>query len=227
MSNQKNFREMEANSMPSPESNRFTPYGRTQTVDIREALMGLAAAVPFLAVSCTTLKNGVALSIVLFIVLLPTALLHFALRERLKVSVWLGAFLCSLVALILASLSTTVIRGIQPEIIDSLGIYIYLTAAYGVVAAVYRGRRVHSPGGALSLAFQYAMGFAFCAVVISAIRELLTNNQLWGLPVTIGFSLSGARMPFFGLILAGLILGLAQSVAQSLYARYRSVTDDE
>lgn len=187
--------------------------------------MGFAAAIPFLAVVCTTLKNGVAISMVAFMVLIPSAFLCFALRCRLGVPPWVTALLCTLVAMILCTLSTYVIRTIAPEITDSLGIYLYLMAAFSVVAAVFRGREVNSPGGAGLWALQYAGVFGLCAVLISALREVLAYGQLWGFSLGLGFTLEGAKMPFFGFILTGLLLALSQYVMRLAYIR-RHMTGD-
>ncbi len=180
-------------------------------------MAGFAAAIPFLAVVCTTLKNGVAMSLVVFMVLIPAAFLCFALRCRLNVPPWPTALLCTLVSLIIATLSTYVIRIIAPEITDSLGIYLYLTAAFGVVAAVFRGREVRSPGSAGLWALQYAGVFALCAVFISAVREILAYGQIWGMPLGMSYILEGAKMPFFGFILAGLLLAFSEYIRRMAY----------
>ncbi len=168
---------------------------------------------------CTTLKNGAAISLVAFLVLIPAAVLCFVLREKLNLSAWITALICTFVSLILASLSTYVIRIIAPEITDSLGIYLHLTAAFGIVAAVVRGKPVRSPGTAALQALRYGAVFTLCALSLSAVREILAYGQLWGVSMGIGYTLAGARTPFFGLILTGLLLAFAQYVMRLAYIR--------
>ena len=65
-------------------STRYSDQGTVTDSAGRESLAGFAAAIPFLSVVCTTLKNGAAISLVAFLVLIPAAVLCFVLREKLN-----------------------------------------------------------------------------------------------------------------------------------------------
>ena len=202
-------------------SDKHAAFGRHTIQGASE----FAAAIPFLTVACTTLKNGAAISVTVFLVLLPASLLCYILLGKLKFSLWGTGFFCTMVSLMLAALSTYVIRYIAPEITDALGIYLYLTAAFGLVASVFRGGEPASVGSSLWWAVRYAGFFAVCAVVISGVRELLAFGQLWGIPMGSRFVLAGASLPFFGFVLVGLLLALSRYVRRMLYV-HRHMFED-
>ena len=129
-------------------------------------------------VAATNLKNGVALSLAMAVILVPTVILSLLLRQKLKFPYWLGTPVWTMAAMLLASLSYYVIRFISVEITDSLG-------AAGAWALRYTG------------------GFTLAALVISAIREVLSYGTLWGFDLPEPLRLAGAQMPFFGFIMFG------------------------
>ena len=177
----------------------------------------LVVAIPFWTVVCTTLKNGLAISTVAAMVLLPATLLCYILRFRLCLSPWVTAIVCTISSLIIATLSTYVIRGIAPEITDSLGIYLYLTASFGVAASVLRGKQIASAGQVTLWSLQYAGMFASCCLFFFFFWEALAYGQLWGVPLGVPVTIEGAKMPFFGFLLVGLLLGFSQYVMQLVY----------
>ncbi len=150
-------------------------------------------------VAATTLKNGVALSLAMAVVLVPTMILSLLLRQKLHFPYWLGTPVWTMAAMFLASLSYYVIRFISVEITDSLGIYLCLLAS----AAVVSGKRITTLAAAGAWALRYTLGFALAAVVISAIREVLAYGSLWGFVLPEPLRLAGAPMPFFGVIMFG------------------------
>ena len=166
-------------------------------------IINLTFAAPFLVVAATTLKNGVALSLAMAVVLVPTVILSLLLRQKLRFPYWLGTPVWTMAAMFLASLSYYVIRFISVEITDSLGIYLYLLASAAVVSAVFTGKRITTLPAAGAWALRYTGGFALAALVISAIREVLTYGSLWGFVLPEPLRLAGAQMPFFGFIMFG------------------------
>lgn len=65
---------------------------------------------------------------------------------------------------------------------------------------------------------QFVLLFALVTGVVGFVRELLAYGQVWGISLLpSGFTLEGAKMPFFGLILLGLLIGLLRYF-RSLYA---------
>lgn len=169
----------------------------------KSLIINLTFAAPFLVVAATTLKNGVALSLAMAVVLVPAVILSLVLRQKLRFPYWLGTPVWTMAAMLFASLSYYVIRFISVEITDSLGIYLYLLASAAVVSAVFTGKRITTLAAAGAWALRYTFGFALAAVVISAIREVLAYGTLWGFALPESLRLSGAQMPFFGFIMFG------------------------
>jgi electron transport complex protein RnfE len=166
-------------------------------------IINLTFCAPFLVVAATTLKNGVALSLAMTVVLVPTVILSLILRQKLHCPYWLGTPVWTMAAMFLASLSYYVIRYVSVEITDSLGIYLYLLASAAVVSAVFTGKRISTVPAAGAWALRYSAGFAMAALIISAIREVLAYGTLWGVNLPEPLRLEGAAMPFFGLIMFG------------------------
>lgn len=175
----------------------------TRILSDKSLIINLTFAAPFLVVAATNLKNGVALSLAMAVVLVPTVILSLLLRQKLHFPYWLGTPVWTMAAMLLASLSYYVIRFISLEITDSLGIYLYLLASGAVVSAVFTGKRITTLPAAGAWALRYTGGFALAAVVISAIREVLAYGTLWGFALPEPLRLSGAQMPFFGFIMFG------------------------
>ena len=175
----------------------------TYILSDKSLIINLTFAAPFLVVAATTLKNGVALSLAMAVVLSPTVILSLLLRKKLRFPYWLGSPVWTMSAMLLASLSYYVIRFISVEITDSLGIYLYLLASAAVVSAVFTGKRIFTLPAAGAWALRYTAGFALAALVISSIREVLAYGTLWGFALPEPLRLTAAQLPFFGFIMFG------------------------
>lgn len=193
--------------------------------------MNLTFATPFLVVAATTLKNGVALSLAMAVVLVPTVILSLLLRQKLHFPYWLGTPVWTMVAMLLASTSYYVIRFISVEITDSLGIYLYLLASATVVSAVFTGKRINTLLAAGAWAVRYTGGFALAALVISGIREVLAYGSLWGFVLPEPLRLAGVQMPFFGFIIFGVFTAgyqwIRRLLAELSHARALQVHPEE
>lgn len=184
-------------------------------------------AIPFLAVTTINLRNTVALCAAFVVILAPVSVLRFLLREQLKVPQWLSVPLCALVSLMLASLSYYVIRFVSVEITDALGTYLYLLAAYPVLAAASSEKDIRSVPMALLWALRYFCRFAGLGLVMALLREVLAYGQIWGFSLGHSFRVEGAKMTFFGLILMGLLLAALSQLrtwVHALVARGRDHT---
>lgn len=197
-----------------PRTNRKADSSQsvTRILADKSLIINLTFAAPFLVVAATSLKNGVALSLAMAVVLVPTVILSLLLRQKLKFPYWLGTPVWTMAAMLLASLSYYVIRFISVEITDSLGIYLYLLASAAVVSAVFTGKRILTLPAAGAWALRYTGGFALAALVISAIREVLAYGTLWGFTLPEPLRLAGAQMPFFGFIMFGVFSAVYQWV---------------
>jgi len=196
-------RQPPARQPQQPKAKPDSSQSVTRILSDKSLIINLTFAAPFLVVAATSLKNGVALSLAMAVVLVPTVILSLLLRQKLKAPYWLGTPVWTMAAMMLASLSYYVIRFISVEITDSLGIYLYLLASAAVVSAVFTGKRITTLPAAGAWALRYTGGFALAALVISAIREVLAYGTLWGFSLPEPLRLSGAQMPFFGFIMFG------------------------
>lgn len=188
---------------PSRRQNKDSSQSVTRILSDKSMIVNLTFAAPFLVVAATNLKNGVALSLAMAVVLVPTVILSLLLRQKLHTPYWLGTPVWTMSAMLLASLSYYVIRFISVEITDSLGIYLYLLASAAVVSAVFTGKRITTLPAAGAWAVRYTGGFSLAALVISAIREVLAYGTIWGFALPQPLRLSGAQLPFFGFIMFG------------------------
>ena len=139
----KGSRPPKAPRTPKPRpAQRDSSQSLTRILSDKTLIINLTFAAPFLVVAATNLKNGVALSLAMAVVLVPTVILSLLLRQKLRFPYWLGTPVWTRAAMLLASLSYYVIRFISLEITDSLGIYLYLLASGTVVSAVFTGKRI-------------------------------------------------------------------------------------
>ena len=213
----KGSRPPKAPRTPKPRpAQRDSSQSLTRILSDKTLIINLTFAAPFLVVAATNLKNGVALSLAMAVVLVPTVILSLLLRQKLRFPYGLGTPVWTMAAMLLASLSYYVIRFISLEITDSLGIYLYLLASGTVVSAVFTGKRITTLPAAGAWALRYTGGFALAAVVISAIREVLAYGTLWGFALPEPLRLSGAQMPFFGFIMFGVFSAGYQCVRRVL-----------
>ncbi len=177
-----------------------------------------ALAGPFAAVGATTLKNSAAMTLALLMTLLPASLLRFCLREKADLPRWVEVPLCTLSSMAMACLGAVLLPRLFPLALDSLGLYLFLFASYSVVAAVFSEKKVRTAQGAAGWAIQFVLLFALVTGMVGLVRELLAYGQIWGISLLpSSFSLEGAKMPFFGLIVLGLFIGLLRYF-RSLYA---------
>ena len=158
-------------------------------------------ALPFAVMITSSLKNSVAVSIVLACSLIPTVLLAALLGT--KVPRWAGAMIYPMFSMVLVVACTPLILPIAPEVTDSLGVYLPILAVntlQSTLCARY-AQDTDRPGMALVDAITYSIGFALALGVIGVLRELLGNNTVWGVPVAVPFKLGGVQIAFAGFLL--------------------------
>lgn len=158
--------------------------------------------------AATTLKNGVALCVMMAILLLPICLLFSLIGNRIPA--WLKPAVILLLCAGLYIPISLVMKSLLPQGIGSLGIYAPLMIANALVFSRAEGfASKHVLIAALSDALGCTIGFGIVTCVLAAIRELAAYNTLWGRPLG-GFKISGAALPFAGFILAGFLAAILQ-----------------
>lgn len=186
----------------------------------------MLAAIPFWAVAGTTLKNGITLSLILIITMIPASLLRDILRRKLALAEWLALPISVLVATMLASGCCTVLTAVEPSLYDALGAYLFLLVAAPILMNTECYGTPENAGQFWRRTFRFVLDFCLVMLLSSSIRELLGYNSLFGLPLSFmgSFKLEAARQPFFGLIFAGFLLAvirLLQSVIHKALHRRR------
>lgn len=154
-------------------------------------------------VASTSVKTAVALSVTLAIVTIPTMFIASFIKNAIPK--WLRIPVYSLIASLLLIPSALIVSPISPTIFDSMGMYFSLMVFNSVLfsrcekIAVKKSHLEVVADGAI-----YCIGFAVAILLISAVRELLYANTLWGLPVPLPFKISAAVLPFAGFMLVGM-----------------------
>ena len=160
-------------------------------------------ALPFAIAATTSLMNGVTLSAIMLGVVMVPAGLYRAFGA--KTEGWLRPVLYSTANILVVWVFMNFVAGIQPAVIDSLGIYLPMVAVNTITMRLVSD---DFAGGAgfVKQAFLNWVGLAVVICIISAIREVLGAGTLWGMAVSIGIpSLSPVLYPFGGFIIVGFL----------------------
>lgn len=196
--------------------NRRT-YKKLKRMVYRNPVLVLGLGLPFAIVSTTSLKNGVALSIAMFLVNIPVMLAASLIGK--KAPLWLRTSLYVLLATGLTAASRYIVIFLFPDIMNFLGIYLWLMAVNTVTLsrAETTGRTL-TPVSALADGFVSAAGFSVVVLILSLVRELFGNGTIWGISTGIPLKLGGLLLPFAGFILVGFFMAIYQAHA---WWRYR------
>lgn len=156
------------------------------------------------------LKYGVTLTVCTLAALLPTSLLMSVLGDRL--SAWLRPPVYTVTAAILLLAASFLIdRFVSTELYASLYVFLPLMAVNSIVTYRAGGFSVQNrPSAALVDALGSALGFGVVICVVSALREMATNNTLWDVPLPFSVSLPEAALPFAAFIMLGFMAAFLQ-----------------
>lgn len=174
-------------------------------------LIGAIGLCPVIAAG-TSLKNGVALSLILAVLLLPACLLFSFIGEH--VPMWLRPPILLVLSGALYIPARLLTEEILPGVLAAMGIYAPLMVANAIIT----NRAKHFAAGhiyyaAIVDAAGCAAGFAVVICAVSAVRELLTAGTLWGYPLIVPFAgLPAAAYVSFGFILIGFLSAFVQNV---------------
>lgn len=175
-------------------------------------LIGAIGLCPVVAAG-VTLKNGVALSVLLGAMLLPTCLLFSLVGD--KVPMWLRPPMILILSAALYIPAGIFTEKILPGSLSALGIYAPLMTANAIIvsrAKHFSARHVYY--AALVDGVGCALGFAVVICLGSAMREALWHGTLWDIPLGVGGGIPGARYVFAGFILLGFFSAAAQASAR-------------
>ena len=182
----------------------------------------MLGAVPFWAVGATSLQNALILCAVLIVLMLPCSGLHLILRRKLNMAEWLALPLTVLVAAMLAAACCVALVLYWPGAFDSLGIYLFLLVAAPVLLQADSYTAVDNMQEFWGRTLRFLRDFCIIILISGALRELLRHNTILGLPVALSFKTEAAAQPFFGLILAGLLLAVLRALQALLHRTIRN-----
>jgi len=168
---------------------------------------------PALAVT-TTAFNGLGMGIATACVLLCTSVVVSLLRDLLPEKGRFVAFL--VISAAFATLAQMVLKGWQPALCASLGIFVPLIAVNCLIlnrADAFAAQ--NSPAAAIADAVGMGLGYIVAMTLTGAVRELLGAGTVFGQRVlAAGYQpVLLAVMPAGGLLVVGLLIGIANAIA--------------
>ena len=144
------------------------------------------------------------------------------LRRRLNMAEWLALPATVLVAAMLAAACCGALVLYWPGAFDSLGVYLFLLVAAPVLLQADSHTAVDNARVFWGRTLRFLRDFCIVMLACGALRELLRHNALLGMPVAMSFKTEAAAQPFFGLILAGLLLAVLRALQALLHRTIRN-----
>ena len=167
-----------------------------------------------------TLKNGVALTVCTAVILLPLSLLMPLIGNRLPK--WLRPVLYVLLAaLALVGVSYLLETRISPELYAQFYVFIPLIAVNMLHAHSSSMTHTMHPLETLMEALGSTVGFGAVICLISAMREIISFDTLWGQPFGNNYTLPEAAAPFAAFIMLGFLSALLQWTRHHISAYFR------
>ncbi len=161
---------------------------------------------PTLAVT-TSLLNGIGMGLSVTFVLTLSNMLVSMLRKMIPQKIRIAAYV-----VIIATFVTVVdliLKAYIPALSQSLGLFIPLIVVNCIILA--RAEAFASKNGVMKSAADgigMGLGFTIALSIISAIREILGNGTILGMPVGISSPATIMLLPPGGFLTLGLLLGI-------------------
>lgn len=187
---------------------------RTSGLIKNNPVVALGMALPFVIVPTLNLKSGLLISIFIFVSTVPAATLAPAVHKKIPALYLVPCYtLLASAGVIVAQL---LLRR-QAVLLDGLGLYIPLAAVNSIMLDLTAVNPRKTPLRGLRDAVVICLGFTLVACGISAIREVLGNRTIWGVPFGLyPIKMVGVTLPFFGFIILGFLNALCRSVDRAV-----------
>lgn len=182
---------------------------------INNPALVLGFDLPFLIAASTGVRNAVAMSIEMFFVHMATMLVVVLFTR--KMPPWQRVIVTVAVSTATMMLTRELLVFLFPDILNSLGMYIYLLSVNGLT--FYESLSMNKRAKVRPvMRREFFHVFAFIAVMfpISLAREYFGSGAVWGISVSMPFKLGGVIMPFFGFILMGFLLAAVKFINKKL-----------
>ena len=169
---------------------------------------------PTLAVT-TTLQNGFGMGLSATAVLIMSNLLVSALRKIIPDKVRIAAYVVIIATFV--TIVQMVLQAFVPSLYASLGIFIPLIVVNCIILARAEAFASKNTVGKSALdGLGMGLGFTAALCVISAVREILGQGTIWGLPVIVKPLQPAAiiGMPPGGFIVLGIIIAVINAIVK-------------
>ncbi len=219
---------MKEKNAPAPISENARSFGRAASALFRRnPILTAGILIGPVVAAAVNLKAAVALSIAVFVMVLPAVVVARLLWDRLPD--WVTAIISVLISSALAFLAYRLISPISPLIFDIVGIYIpvLIIAPVSILGPGHDHFASKSRLWSIAELVFLGLGFAAVACLVGVIRELLSNFSVWGIPLGHPANISAATTVFAGFILLGFIAALFRALAMiekriRLWCRHRN-----
>lgn len=161
---------------------------------------------PTLAVT-TALSNGIGMGLSVTFVLTLSNVLISLLRKIIPQKIRIAAYVVIIATFV--TIVDMVLKAFLPSLSSSLGLFIPLIVVNCIILA--RAEAFASKNGVVKSALDgigMGLGFTIALSIISAIREILGNGTILGIPVGITNPAVVMILPPGGFLTLGLILGI-------------------
>ena len=157
------------------------------------------------------LKAGVALSIAAAVMVLPSVLISKFLQKLIPD--WVLAIISVLLSSGLAFLAYDLVKPISPLIFDTLGIYfpLMIITPLSILGPGHDHLASKDLFWCVFEVIFIGVGFSLVACLTGALRELIANASIWGVPLGRAHSLSFPNTVFAGFIILGFTAALFRS----------------
>lgn len=178
---------------------------------------------PILAIGYS-LKEGIAFSLCILLVMVPANLLLSLVGKRIPQ--WLRPPIYAVLTMGLLLLASLLMR----PYLSANALYVFLplmavNSLFTVRASGKQAAAVH-PLASLAESLGVALGFALVMCVACAIREAASSGTVWGNSLGYGMRFVEAKYAFIGYVLLGFMAAGLQSLRR-IYHRLRTKKGDE
>ncbi|MDF3004123.1 MAG: electron transport complex subunit [Oscillospiraceae bacterium] len=177
-------------------------------------VVALGMALPFVIVPTLNLKSGLLMSAFIFAATVPAATLAPVAHKKIPVIYLVPCYtLLAMTGVIAAQL----LFRRNAVLLDGLGLYIPLAAVNSIMLDITALNPRKTPRHGLRDSVAICLGFALVACGIGAVREVLGNRTIWGVPFGLyPIKMIGVTLPFFGFIILGFLNALCRSVDRAV-----------
>lgn len=163
-----------------------------------------------IVVTCTTLANALALSAAFAVITIFTVLLSYFVPKKLPYTI--RVILNAAIAALLFIPTVYLVRGIWPEAVYQLGVYLPLLATNSLIVQKSESRYHQQKLPVMMVQLiTAAIGFAAVAAIVGTVREVFGKGMILGRPIEgLSWTVSSMALPFCGFLLVGFLAAALQ-----------------